>query len=207
VIDWLVRTLPREDRVWGEAWLRELEAVPAHARAAWALGLLGFSGARNARRLIPRRGDRIGLSIGAIASLIVAGDIAYSNLGPRSAHPAAESVGPTLIAFGLLGALFLATGFFARARGARTAALTAVVIVLAAFVTTLVIDNVWLHTVARQPDKIYGLAHSPLFHTMRAFLIGQDILGLLIVTPLAAAVGAALGALGARLRSAARPCS
>jgi hypothetical protein len=112
-----------------------------------------------------------------------------------------------LIAFGLLGALFLATGFFARARGSRTAALTAVVIVLAAFLTTLVIDNVWLDTVARQPDKIYGLAHSPLFHTMRAYLVGQNILGLLIVTPLAAAAGAALGALGARLRSAARPCS
>jgi hypothetical protein len=89
----------------------------------------------------------------------------------------------------------------------RTAAIAAAVIVLAAFVATVVIDNVWLQNVARQPDKIYGLARSPLFHTMRAYLIGQDILGLLIVTPLAAAAAAALGAAGARLRSAARPCS
>jgi hypothetical protein len=165
--------------------------------------LLRLTAARIARRA------RAGLLIGALAGVIVSGDLAYSNLGPRSAHPTAESVGPTVIAFALLGALLLATGFIRRGRGdgARTAAITAAVIVLAAFLTTLVIDNVWLETVARQPDKIYGLAHSPLFHTMRAYLISQDVLGLLIVTPLAAATGAALGALGARLRSAARPCS
>lgn len=196
----LIRTLPVDDRVWGEALVRELDEVPARRRAQWALGLLGLSAARFAKR------GGAGLWLGVPVGLLVAADLAYSNLGPASSHPTREPLGSALLTFALLGALFLATGFVQRGRGvavadcARATSITAVVIVVLAFVTTLVIDNLWLATVARQPDKIYGLAHSALFHTMRVYLIGQDVLGLLIVTPVAGAAAAGLGALGARVR-------
>jgi hypothetical protein len=75
----------------------------------------------------------------------------------------------------------------------------AIAIIVLAFLASLVIDNVWLSTVARQPDKIYGLEHSPLFHTMRAYVNGQNLVGLMIVTPVGAAGAAALAALGAWL--------
>jgi hypothetical protein len=117
MIEWLVRTLPPEDRAWGEALVRELDAVPPDARPRWALGLLRLSGTRNARRVIPRRADRAGLWIGAVVGLIVAGDISYSNLGPGRAHPGGEPIAPVLGAYALLGVLFIAIGFFARGRG------------------------------------------------------------------------------------------
>jgi hypothetical protein len=201
---WLIQALPPEDRVWGEALVRELREVPTRERPRWALGLLRLTGMRIARRVSSRHGA--GLWIGALVGLVIAGDLAHSNLGPGSAHPASEPLAPVLVAFALLGVLFVMTGFVQRGHGvavadcARTTSVAAVVIVVAAFLTTLVIDNFWLQTVARQPDKIYGLAHSPLFHTMRAYLIGQDVLGLLIVMPVAAALAAGLGALGARTR-------
>jgi hypothetical protein len=72
-----------------------------------------------------------------------------------------------------------------------------VIVVVAAFVTALVVDNVWLSVVARQPDKIYGLKHSSLFHDMRLYVNAMNVLGLLIATPLGAAIGAGLGAIGA----------
>ncbi len=77
--------------------------------------------------------------------------------------------------------------------------MAAIAIIALAFLTSLVIDNVWLSTVVRQPDKIYGLKHSPLFHTMRAYVNGQNLIGLIIVTPVGATGAAALAALGARL--------
>ena len=64
----------------------------------------------------------------------------------------------------------------------------------------LTINNVWLSTVARQPDKIYGLAHSHLFRSMRAYLNGQVALGLVVLTPITAAGCALLTATGACLR-------
>jgi hypothetical protein len=186
--------------------MRELDEVPARERPRWALGLLRLTGARITRRATSGRPVGTGMLIGTLVGLLVAADLAYTNLGPASARPASEPVAPVLGAFALLGFSFVATGFVQRGRGvavpdcARTTAIAAAVIVALAFVTTLVIDNVWLHTVARQPDKIYGLTHSPVFYTMRAYLIGQDILGLLLVMPVGAALAASLGALGARAR-------
>ena len=196
---WLVRALPPEDRCWGEALLRELDELPRRQRPGWALALLRLNAAR-----MPSA--RVGLWLGALVGLLVVAELAYSNLGPGSAHPSSDQAAPVLAAYALLGLLFVATGFVQRARGetladcARTTAIMAAVIIILAFGSSLVIDNVWLHTVARQPDKIDGFAHSPVFQTMRVYLIWTNVLGLLIATPVGAIGAAALGALGARAR-------
>jgi hypothetical protein len=213
---WLIRTLPPEDRVWGEALMRELDEVPRRERPRWALGLLRLTGARLARRVMSPSGPapgtarsvRTGLWLGVLFGVLGVAELAYSNLGPGSAHPHSDSAAPVLAAYALLGLLFVAIGFVQRVRGetlvdcARTTAIMAAVIVVLAFVSSLVIDNVWLHTVARQPDKIDGLAHSHVFHTMRMYLIWTNVLGLLVAAPVCAIGAAALGALGARARGA-----
>jgi hypothetical protein len=196
---WLVRTLPPEDRCWGEALLAELDAVPRRRRLLWGLGLLRLSMAR-------MRSARAGACVGGLAGLLVAADLAYFDLGSQISHQVSEPIAPALIAYGLLGGLFLATGFVRRgheatvAGCARTTAISATAVVAVGSLTTLVIDYVWLETVARQPGKLYGVAHSPLLHTMRAYLFGGDALGLLIVTPLGVTLAAGLGALGALAR-------
>jgi hypothetical protein len=137
---------------------------------------------------------------------VIAAGLAYSNLGPSSRHPKPDAAWATLIAYALLAAVFVAIGFVGRARGrgvgecARQALVCAVVLTVITFVTSLVIDNFWLSVVARQPDKIYGLRHSTLFHDMRLYVNAMNVIGLLVATPVAAAVGAGLGALGALIR-------
>ena len=154
----------------------------------------------------PARSIRAGLWLGVLFGLLGVAELAYSNLGPGSSRPRSDPVAPVLVAYLLLALLFVAIGFVQRTRGetvadsARTTAIMATVIVVLAFASSLIIDNVWLHTVARQPEKIDGLAHSHLFHTMRAYLIWLNVLGLLVVTPVGALGAGALGALGARAR-------
>jgi hypothetical protein len=211
---WLIQTLAPEDRVWAEALVREMEEVPTRERPRWALGLIRLCGARLARRLTAPSGSgpgtprsvRTGLWLGVLFGLLAVAELAYSNLGPGSAHPHSDQTAPVLAAYVLLALLFVTIGFVQRARGetladcARTTAIMAAVIVVLAFASSLVIDNVWLHTVARQPDKIDGLEHSQ-FHTMRMYLIWTNVFGLLIAAPMGAIGAAALGALGARARA------
>ena len=82
---------------------------------------------------------------------------------------------------------------------AVVAAISGLVTLVLVAATLTVVDNVWLSTVARQPDKIDGLAHSHWFHTMRAYVNGQLLIGLSLAAPIVAAGCAALGALGAHL--------
>jgi hypothetical protein len=197
--------------------MSELDDVPPRQRPRWTVGLIRLSGARLARRVMapippgagPASSVCAGLWLGLVLGLLGVAELAYSNLGGGSAHPRSDPVAPVLAAYALLGMLFVAIGFIQRARGetvsgsARTTAVMAAVIVVLAFATSLIIDNVWLHTVARQPDKINGLADGLVgirFHTMRLYLIALNLFGLLVVTPVGAIGAGALGAVGAWLR-------
>jgi hypothetical protein len=200
--------------VWGEALLAELDEVPAGERGRWAMGLVPLLVERTWSRLTlgglrPFGRDpstRDGVWLGVAVGAVIAAGLAYANLGPSSSHPKSDPAWASLTAFAVLAVILIAIGFIGRGQGrgvsdcARTALVCAIVLTVITFVTSFVIDNAWLSVVARQPDKIYGLKHSGLFHDMRLYVNAMNVIGLVIVTPAAAAVGAGLGALGALLR-------
>lgn len=211
----LARALPRRDRVWGEALIAELHDVPNGKRVLWAMGLAPLLLDRAWRRVFigdfgsfrRDRSTRDGIWLGLAVGAVIAAGLTYSNLGPSSRRPTSDPAWMTLIAYGLLASVFIMIGFFGRGRGrgmsdcARAALTCAVVLTAITFATSAVIDNVWLAVVARQPDKIYGLKHSALFHDMRMYVNGMNVIGLVIATPVGAAAGAMFGAIGALMRS------
>ena len=208
------QVLPAHDRVWSEALLAELEDVPAKRRMRWLMGLMPLLVQRAWRhfwggdvRSSPRDPTtRGGAWLGLAAGTVIAAGLAWSNLGPSARHPESDPEWATLVAYAVLACLFVAIGFVGRGRGrevaecGRAALACAVVLTVITFLTVIVIDNAWLSTVARQPDKIYGLRHSGLFHGMRAYVDAMDLVGLVVAIPLGAAVSAALGAVGALVR-------
>jgi hypothetical protein len=153
---------------------------------------------------IDRRSVRVGLVSGLMLGAAASAGLAYSNLGPSSRSPSSDNGVAVLGGYGVVALVFLAYGFVGRARRmsvrecAVAGAITGLVALGIVAVTMAVINNVWLSTVARQPDKIYGLAHSH-FHTMRAYLNAQLALGLVVLPPIVAAGSAVLTATGAHL--------
>jgi len=201
----LARLLPGDDRVWGEALLAELDHVPPRLRFRWMLGVLPLIAAR--LRRAPRSDVlRVGACAGLVSGAVLSADIAYTNLGPGSSHPGSDPLAPTLAAYAAVFLMLVVVGFVIRGRGrplaasAGAAAVSAVVILAVVAVTTVVVDNVWLPVVARQPDKISGLAHSLLFHNMRAYLNAHIVLGLIFSLPFGAALAALCGTAGALVR-------
>jgi hypothetical protein len=146
-------------------------------------------------------GAVVGLVLGAVASA----GFAYSNLGPSSRHPTSDNSWAVLVGYAIVAVGFVVFGAVARRRlpSIRACALagaTAGVVIAVVVASAIgIIDNVWLSTVARQPDKIYGLAHSAVFHSMRAYLNGQLLLGLLVIPPVAAIGCATFAGIGARI--------
>jgi hypothetical protein len=153
-------------------------------------------------RFIHRPSVSIGLVVGLVVGVALAAGLAYSNLGPASRHPTSDNAAVVLGGYALVALGFMVFGAFARGRlptvvdcavAGAVAGVLALIIVATASAT---INNVWLSTVARQPDKIDGLAHSQ-FHTMRAYLNSQLALGLAVLPPIAATGCALFAALGA----------
>jgi hypothetical protein len=152
---------------------------------------------------IDRSSARVGAVLGLGLGLLLAAGFAYSNLGPSAAHPTSDDSVAVLGGYVVMAAAFATFGFVVRRwlpsprNCAIAGAVAGVVALLVVAVAIGVINNVWLSTVARQPDKIYGLAHDHMFHTMRAYLNGQLALGLVVLPPVAAAGCALLTGMGA----------
>jgi len=112
-----------------------------------------------------------------------------------------ETLAMLLVASGLL-VFFAAAGCIASRRtarittGARTGALTALVSMGIAMLTFVAIDNLFLDIVSKQPDKVWGFAHSQST-SMRAYINAGHLRGLVTVLPVFVLVGAACGAIGA----------
>ena len=68
----------------------------------------------------------------------------------------------------------------------------------------IVIDNLFLDVVMRQPDKAYGFAHSS-FHSARDYVNAGNLPAYAIALPVFTGVGALMGAIGGRLSTAASP--
>jgi hypothetical protein len=153
-----------------------------------------------------RTSVRVGVGAGLALGVLGSGFFAYANLGPSSRSPTSDDAVAVLLGYVVVALVFVVFGFVCRARRmsmrecAIAGALSGLVALWIVAAAITVIDNVWLSTVARQPDKLDGLAHSNMFHTMRAYLNGQIALGLVILPPNVAAGCALLTAAGAKLR-------
>lgn len=154
---------------------------------------------------LDRTSVRVGVVSGIVLGAVASAGFAYSNLGPSSGSPTSDNAAAVLFGYAVLALVFLAYGFVCRTRqlsvkqcaiaGAVTGLVTLVIVACA----MAAINNLWLSTVARQPDKIDGLAHSHVFHTIRAYLNGQLALGLVVLPPIVASGCALLTAIGGYL--------
>ena len=206
----LVDRLPPENRVWGQALIAESDYLAGRKRFAWLCGLLALclvgAGRRRQRPSASRRGLRFGLALGAFLAIgIVAG-----NVGPLRGRPTSDSAVASAAGFLAIAGALLLIGFLNRRQLAGTracaaaTAITGLVAFLISIATFAVIDNVFLSTVAQQPDKIWGLAHSH-YHTMREYINADLARSTAFMIPVTIFGAAALGAAGAALGRARHP--
>jgi hypothetical protein len=194
--------LPERGRLRADLWyLRHVASV------LWHLGA-GPGG-----RL---RGDLTrGLALGVVLSLAVfATNVVLPVLSSRTARwEQAMDAEPYVTAGWLFVALLWGmAGFAAYRRTAdlraaiRAGAMVALLSMAIVMVTFVVIDNVFLDIVSRQPEKIWGLrqSHAP---DMRSYINHTFVKSFLLVLPVLTVAGALFGALGgaaARVRAAFR---
>lgn len=113
-----------------------------------------------------------------------------------------EYTGTYLLIYGLVFLFFVVSGLLASRKskriedGLRVGAITALITIVIVTLTFLVVDNVFLDIVSKQPDKIYGFAHSG-FSTMRDYINSGFLRGLFTVIPAFGVIGAVCGAIGA----------
>jgi hypothetical protein len=193
---------------WIEAMRAELPEVEgAGARWRWTLGALWLV-------LIDRRlmavleGIRwstvlktcsFGLALGAV--LLVG--IVWSNVVQPSNESDDEYTAAYAVFYILLLGYFGLAGFVAaRVRrslkaGIVTGAATALVFAIIVLTTFVVIDNLFLDIVMKQPDKANGFARSGL-HSARDY-VNQGNFAFLIVVPVITGLGALMGTFGGML--------
>jgi hypothetical protein len=150
--------------------------------------------------------SRRGLSFGLLLGAILAVGIIATNVGPLRGAPTSDSAAGSIAGFSSIAAALVLVGFANRrhlpspAACAAATAITGLLAFLIAIATFLVVDNLFLSTVAQQPDKIYGLAHSH-YHSMRSYVNAALLRGTALMIPLTLIGAATLGALGATLRT------
>lgn len=154
-----------------------------------------------------------GLALGIVLSLAVfATNIVLPVLSSRTARwEQAMDAEPYVTAGWLFVALLWGmAGFAAYRRTAdiraaiRAGAIVALASMASVMLTFVLIDNVFLDIVSRQPEKIWGLQQSQA-PSMRAYLNHTFVKSFLLVLPVLTIAGAVFGALGgaaARIRQA-----
>jgi hypothetical protein len=211
ILAWSAGRVEPAQAAWMEALRAELAVVDGGpARLRWALG--GLSLALSARRSSLNRTwfswpallrhSAFGLALGAALAV----GIVWSNVVAPS-HESDDEYGAWYLAFylGLL-AYFFVAGVVLAGRppsipvAAVTGAMTAVLVALIVLVTFIVIDNLFLDVVMRQPDKVYNFAHSGMTNK-RDFVNNGNFQVLLLVPSVMGGFGAAFGALGGAVRT------
>jgi hypothetical protein len=210
VLAWCAGRVEPSQREWIEALRGELDVVDGgSARLRWALG--GLSLACSARRstLIrslrsfqsPLRTSALGLVLGA--ALMV--ESVWSNVVVPSTESDDEYAVWYLVLFVGFLVYFTVAGVVGAGRPASladavvTGAVTAVVTALIVLVTFVVIDNLFLDVVMRQPDKATAFRLSGMT-SQRDFVNAGNLRAFLLVPPVFAAMGASCGALGGVVR-------
>jgi hypothetical protein len=168
-----------------------------------------LKGAMDAR-LLAQRGSplRLGFWIGLPAAAAIAVDIVYTNV----IHPIHDDTSEVLIIYSSIFGLMFFAGLFAARRTrppfgpaltAAAAGATIAVLTIAAFV---IVDNIFLGTVASQPQKIHGLSESP-FASMRLYVNFTLVVATAVVVPFLTACGFVLGGLGGLAGGGLRPAA
>ena len=83
--------------------------------------------------------------------------------------------------------------------GATAGALTAFVSIGMMMLTFILIDNLFLDVVSRQPDKLWGFQHQQTYQTMRAYVNAGNLRALMVALPVVTLFGAVCGAVGGRV--------
>jgi uncharacterized membrane protein YeiB len=182
----LVRLYPRR---WRARYGDELEQLihdlqPSTSRTRLAVDLV--RGALNAyveEALAMRAADRIAIKRGLLVALIVWAVLSTGILFTTVVFPSKtdDDLIPILLSYVCVFAALIQTGAIAARAGASRkvqllAGLIAGVVIGASMVITfLIVDNVWLDIVARQPTRIDGFAHSGAA-SMRSY-INQGLIG------------------------------
>ncbi|MFG2039418.1 hypothetical protein [Dactylosporangium sp. NPDC048998] len=205
MLERLVRLYPA---AWRARYGDELEELvrdlrPEASRVYLAADLVrGAIAARVGEVLEMQRADRQAMKSGLLIAGIVWAGLSAEILLTNVVFPSkTDDDGPAVLMsyLGIFAALFL-VGRIAARRGAGRqgqvlAGLVAGAVIGAASVATfVVVDNVWLDIVARQPAKIDGFAHSGA-SSMRAY-VNQSLIGAGLF------LAAMFGALGALLSTA-----
>jgi hypothetical protein len=145
----------------------------------------------------PMKKCRPGLLLGAVAApLIWLTQAVFPN--NRSDDEALPLIAVMYAVFFLY---FAAAGFLAARTsrhpgdGFRAGALTALVGIGLIMATFLLIDNVYLETVSKQADKIWGFQHSD-YATMREYINWSFLKGVAFVVPVLTLLGGVLGGIG-----------
>jgi hypothetical protein len=200
---WMLRLYPGwwRDR-YGTEMAALLDDLPHRSRAAMILDLL--RGALDARFFLAKEHTMPSIARGALRRSILIAFVAWIPLFAiillsNVVFPAKDDDSPAVIALGYLAvfAVLALVGYLA-ARGGTSpgglavcGAVAGAVIGLLIAATFFLVDNIWLDVVARQPQKIAGLAASG-GGSMRAY-INYDLIGPTIFYPLV------LGTFGALL--------
>jgi hypothetical protein len=151
-----------------------------------------------------RRGVYDGLIVaGLLAILVVLTNVVFPG-GPDESDGDPEYVWRYLATLAGLAALLVTIGVRGRRRagvvagGVKAGAMAGAVIGAMVTLTFLVMNNIWLDIVSRQHDKRVAFASSG-WTSMRAYLTVTQLEGGLVLVPVLAVVGGALGLLGAAL--------
>jgi hypothetical protein len=151
-----------------------------------------------------RRGAYDGLILAAVLAVVAFLTVVVFPPGPNESDDDPEYLVQLLAAYVLLAIALMAVGAHARRRsaspyaGLKAGAAAGLVIAVMVTLTYLVINNAFFPVVSQQHDKRVAFAASG-WTSMRAFINMQTVRGLFVIVPLATAVGAVLGFLGAAL--------
>jgi MYXO-CTERM domain-containing protein len=156
-----------------------------------------------------RRGVYDGLIIAALIAIVVVLSVVVFPAGPDESDSDPEYVVQLLLSFAGLAVLLMLVGLRARRRSPdRLAGLKAGVaagVVIAVLVTGvyLAVNNLFFDIVSQQHDKRVAFAASG-WTSMRAYINVTQVEGLVVLVPMLAIVGAALGLIGGLLPALAR---
>jgi hypothetical protein len=209
---WLIRLYPARWRLQYGGELEQLvrDMRRDRSRSAIAIDLVKGAIGAHARQLLDmppwdwwaiRRG---GLIAGVIWLGLSAEIVVTNVVFPAPDDDSVAILVSYLAVFGALGGIGVLA---ARCGAARRVQVLAGMVAGAAIgalsvVSSAVVDNIWLGTVSRQPQKIDGLAHSGAA-SMRAYinhgLIGPAIFAVIALGIIGAIMGAAGGMVGERL--------
>jgi hypothetical protein len=210
---WLIRLYPAR---WRGRYGGELEQLVRdvrrdRSRSAVAFDLVKGAVGAHARQVLDTRWDWRTIRRGGLIAGLVWLGLSAENFVTNVVFPAPDDDGVAILVsylavFGALGGIGVLA---ARCGAARRVQVLAGVVAGAAIgvltvVSLAVVDNIWLGTVSRQPQKIDGFAHSGAA-SMRAYinhgLIGPAIFAVIAFGIIGAIMGAVGGMVGERLTS------